>query len=308
MLSGILVLDKPAGPTSFEAVRRVRRAIGAAKAGHAGTLDPAATGVLVVCVGEAVKLQQFLSDGDKAYRATIAFGAATETEDAEGAVIARGDPSGLDAAALRAALEARVGEQDQVPPMYSAVRVGGRRLHEAARAGETVEREARRVRIDALELLDLGPVADGLRTARIDVRCSKGTYIRTLAADLGRDLGVPAHLGALRRTMASGFGLAEAIPLDEVERLGREALAARLVPPAEALRLLPALMLDARGAWDLVHGRPVVRPQGGAAGTVRALAPDGRLLAVCGPEEGRLRPQRVFLGPADLRPEHGQNR
>jgi tRNA pseudouridine55 synthase len=192
--------------------------------------------------------------------------------------------------------------------MYSAVRVGGRRLHEAARAGETVERAARRVRLDVLELVDLGPAADGLRAARIDVRCSKGTYVRTLAADLGRELGVPAHLAALRRTMASGFGIDEAIPLDQVDGLGREALVARLVPPAEALRLLPSLALDARGAWDLVHGRPVLRPQGGAAGTVRALAPDGRLVAVCGPEEGRLRPQRVFLGPADLRPDPVQNR
>ncbi len=313
MASGVLVVDKPAGPTSFDVVRRVRRALGADKAGHAGTLDPAATGVLVVCVGEAVKLQQFLSDGDKAYRATVAFGAATETEDAEGAVIARGDPSALDEAALLAALAARVGELEQVPPMFSAVRVGGRRLHEAARAGEVVERAPRRVRIHALELRSLEPPgAGGLRRAVVDVRCSKGTYVRTLAADLGRALGVPAHLAALRRTMASGFELSEAIPLEEAERLGtggeRGALEARLLPLAAALRLLPAVRLDARGAWDLVHGRPVARPASEPPGVVRALAPDGRLVAVCGPEEDRLRPQRVFLGPSDLLPAVGQNR
>ena len=311
MVSGVLVVDKPAGPTSFEVVRRVRRALGADKAGHGGTLDPAATGVLVVCVGEAVKLQQFLANGDKAYQGTIAFGAATDTEDAEGAVIARGDPSALDEVALRAALAARVGEQEQVPPMYSAVRVGGRRLHEVARAGETVDRAPRRVRVHALELLALSPEAGGLRAALVAVSCSKGTYVRTLAADLGRDLGVPAHLAALRRTSASGFDLAEATPLDEVERLGRAGgpgeLAARLIPLAGALRHLPALALDERSAWDLVHGRPVARPPG-PAGLVRALAPDGRLVAVCGPDEARLRPQRVFLGPSDLTPGAGQNR
>ena len=290
MVSGVLVVDKPAGPTSFEVVRRVRRALGADKAGHGGTLDPAATGVLVVCVGEAVKLQQFLANGDKAYQGTIAFGAATDTEDAEGAVIARGDPAALDEVALRAALAARVGEQEQVPPMYSAVRVGGRRLHEVARAGETVDRAPRRVRVHALELLALSPEAGGLRAALVAVSCSKGTYVRT---------------------SASGFDLGEATPLDEVERLGRAGgpgeLAARLIPLAGALRHLPALALDERSAWDLVHGRPVARPPG-PAGLVRALAPDGRLVAVCGPDEARLRPQRVFLGPSDLTPGTGQNR
>lgn len=311
MASGVLLVDKPAGPTSFEVVRRVRRAAGEVKAGHAGTLDPAATGVLVVCLGEAVKLQQFLAGGDKAYQATVAFGAATDTEDAEGAVIARGDPSRLDAAAIRAALAPLVGEIEQVPPMFSAVRVGGRRLHEAARAGQAVERTPRRVRIHALELLEVGAPEGGLLTARVAVRCGKGTYVRTLAVDLGRALGVPAHLAALRRTMASGFTLDQALPLEEVERLAREggpaAIRARLVPMADALGQLEAVRLDERGAWDLVHGRPVARPPG-AAGSVRVLAPDGRLLAVCEPGEGRLRPVRVFLTPSDLRPGNGQNR
>ncbi len=195
--------------------------------------------------------------------------------------------------------------------MYSAVRVGGRRLHEAARAGETVDRAPRRVRVHALDLLAMEPMAGGLRLARIAVRCSKGTYVRTIAADLGRDLGVPAHLAALRRTAASGFEIGEAVPLDELERLaredGREAARALLIPLAGGLRHLPALTLDGPAAWDLVHGRPVARPPG-PAGLIRALAPDGRLVAVCGPDEERLRPQRVFLGPSDLRPGDGQNR
>ncbi|BDG02026.1 tRNA pseudouridine(55) synthase TruB [Anaeromyxobacter oryzae] len=310
--SGVLVVDKPAGPTSFEVVKRVKRALGVATAGHAGTLDPAATGVLAVCAGDAVKLQQFLVDGDKAYEATVALGAATATEDQEGEVIARGDPSGVTLNALRAAAATLVGWIDQVPPMYSAVRVGGRRLHVAARAGEAVERAPRRVRVDALEVVDLAPPIDGIALARLRVRCGKGTYVRTLAADLGRAVGVPAHLAALRRTMASGFGLEQAIPLEAAEALARaegaDALRARLVPLAAALGFLPATALTARDAWDLVHGRPVARPPG-PPGTTRALGPDGRLVAVCGPGEGRLRPLRVFLGPSDLRPPSaGQDR
>ena len=220
---GVLVVDKPAGPTSFEVVKRVRRALGAEKAGHAGTLDPAATGVLAVCVGDAVKLQQWLSDGDKAYDALVAFGAAAATDDAEGAVTARGDAAAVSAEAIRAALPALTGEIEQIPPMYSAVRVAGHRLHEAARAGEEVDRAPRKVRVDALELASFEPAgADGLARAGLRVRCGKGTYVRTLAADLGRALGVPAHLAALRRTMASGFPIAQAIPLAEVERVAHE--------------------------------------------------------------------------------------
>ncbi len=301
-LSGILVVDKPAGPTSFDVVNRLRRAVRARKAGHAGTLDPAATGVLVVCLEDAVRLQQWLSDGDKAYRATIAFGAATETEDAEGRVIAEGEPSAVGEDRLRAALAGFVGEIDQVPPMYSAVRVGGRRLHEVARAGQEVERTPRRVRIDALTLVSLGPVEAGRRQAVVEVRCGKGTYVRTLAADLGRALGVPAHLAALRRTMASGFELGQAAPLDELEELvregGPEALRTRLVPPALALSM-PEARLTRAEASDLAHGRSI--PAGAhEAGPVRAVDGEGRLVAVCDVARGRLRPSRVFVTPAEL--------
>jgi tRNA pseudouridine55 synthase len=300
MNGGVLVVDKPAGPTSFDVVRRVRRALAADKAGHAGTLDPAATGVLAVCVDDAVKLQQWLAGGDKAYEATVGFGAATATEDAEGEVVARGDPSAATPDAVRAALPGFLGQIDQVPPMYSAVRVGGRRLHEAARAGEEVDRSPRRVRIDALDLLDLEPPSpDGLVRARIAVRCGKGTYVRTLAADLGRAIGVPAHLAALRRTAASGFTLAQAIPLEEAEELGRSdraALRARLVPPAEALGFLPAVALDAGEARALAQGK-TLRREVPAGDLLRALGPAGGLVAVCAPCEGGLRPVRVFVTP-----------
>jgi tRNA pseudouridine55 synthase len=299
IVSGVLVVDKPAGPTSFAVVARVRRVLRADKAGHTGTLDPAATGVLAVCVGEAVKLQQFLTEGDKAYQAAIAFGAATDTEDAEGRVVERGDPSALTADAIRDALPRFQGEIDQLPPMFSAVRVGGRRLHEAARAGEDVPRAPRRVRVHAFDLVDLAPVRDGIALAHVAVRCGKGTYVRTLAADLGRALGVPAHLAALRRTEAGPFVLAEAIPLEEVERLAasdRARLAARLLPPAEALRTLPAVRLASRDARDLGQGRALGIATA-PAGLCRALDEEGRLLAVCEGSPGLLRPVRVLARP-----------
>ena len=294
-ISGVLVVDKPLGPTSFDVVARVRRLSGAHKAGHTGTLDPLATGVLVVCLGEAVKLQQFLTDGAKAYEAKVAFGTSTSTDDAEGEVVARGDPSRLDADLLRRALPRFLGEIEQVPPMFSAVRVGGRRLHEAARAGEEVARPARRVRVDRLELLEMAPEENGLACARLRVHCGKGTYIRTLAKDLGAALGVPAHLAALRRLSAGGFTLEEAVPLDLLERLaaGGEGLGERLLPLAQALRGFPALRLGAGEARDLAHGK-AVRREGAAPGLCAALDPDGRLLAVCEVEGDTARPVRVL--------------
>ncbi|HET9599734.1 MAG TPA: tRNA pseudouridine(55) synthase TruB [Anaeromyxobacteraceae bacterium] len=297
-VSGLLVVDKPVGPTSFEVVARVRRLFRAAKAGHTGTLDPLASGVLAVCLGECVKLQGWLAEGDKAYQATVAFGAATATEDAEGEVVARGDPEALTHEALLAALPRFLGEIEQVPPMYSAVRVGGRRLHEAARAGEEVVRAPRRVRVDALELVALDPPADGLARALLRVRCGKGTYVRTLAADLGRALGVPAHLAGLRRTAAGPFTLADAVALAEAERLAavdRAALRARVLPMDEALRGWPVLRLSPEEARALGHGRTLLRREGDD-GPRRALGPSGDLVAVCEQRGGVVRPLRVLRG------------
>jgi tRNA pseudouridine55 synthase len=304
---GVLLVDKPKGPTSHAVVERVRRALGAAKAGHAGTLDPAATGLLVVCADDAVKVQHWLADGDKGYEATVAFGTSTDTEDAEGQVVERGDPVGLHADPLEAALRAFVGEIDQLPPMYSAVRVGGRRLHEAARAGEEVERSVRRVAIHSLTLRSLGPPGeDGLREARIQVHCGKGTYVRTLAADLGRALGVPAHLRALRRTHASHFGVDAAIGLQEAEALAAldpASLRARMLPLAEVLPF-PAVSVEAEGVRWMVNGRFL--PAEGPEGLRRVIGPAGELVAVAQVRDGRLRPVRVFQGPAP-REGTGQN-
>lgn len=302
-LSGVLVIDKPRGPTSFDVVARVRRALRAEKAGHAGTLDPAATGVLVVCLEDGVRLQQFLTEGDKAYLATVEFGAATDSEDAEGKVIAEADASALSEAEVRGALPAFVGEIEQLPPMFSAVRVGGRRLHEAARAGEELPRTPRKIRVESVQLLELGEVRAGRRLARLEVRCGKGTYVRTLAADLGRALGVPAHLAGLRRTVSSGFTLDEAIPLETLEELtragGAQEVIRRLVSPASALRGLSEARVTPAEAMDLAHGRSIASAfQPG--GLVRAVGEDGQLVAVCKTSDARLRPVRVFLTPAEL--------
>jgi tRNA pseudouridine55 synthase len=299
-MNGVLLVDKPAGPTSHDVVHRVRRALGTKDAGHTGTLDPAATGLLAICLGDALKLQRWLADGDKSYLATVAFGASTTTEDAEGTVLTRGDPGALTEAVIRAALAPLTGEIDQVPPMYSAVRVDGRRLHEAARAGETVERVARRVTVHALELGEVGPTgADGLRRVQLAVRCGKGTFVRTLAADLGRSLGVPAHLCALRRTVAGPFRLDEALPLEELERLAKDdrpALLGRIIPPADAVAFFPRLDVDANGAIALSRGRQLSRPDE-ADGLRRVVGPDGALVAVGEVKEGRLRPVRVITAP-----------
>jgi tRNA pseudouridine55 synthase len=299
-MTGVLLVDKPAGPTSHDVVSRLRRALGTRDASHTGTLDPAATGLLPICLGDALKLQRWLSDGDKTYLATVAFGAATTTEDAEGTVIARADPAGLTEESVRAALLPLTGEIDQVPPMFSAVRVDGRRLHEAARAGETVERVARRVTVHAFTLGGLAPVgADGLRRATLEVRCGKGTFVRTLAADLGQRLGVPAHLGALRRTVAGPFRLDDALPLEALEQLAaidRAALLARVIPPAEAVAFFTRLDVDANGAIALSRGRQLPRP-GEPDGLRRVVGPDGALVAVGEVKAEVLRPVRVITAP-----------
>jgi tRNA pseudouridine55 synthase len=298
-VAGVLVVDKPAGPTSFEVVERVRRALRVPRAGHAGTLDPLATGVLAVCLGEGVKLQRFLAEGDKSYEAVVAFGAATDTEDAEGRVVERGDPGALDAEAVAAGLRGLTGEIEQVPPMFSAVRVGGRRLHEAARRGEELPRAPRRVAVHELTLLGFEPSRDGLARARLAVRCSKGTYVRTLASAIGRAVGVPAHLAALRRTAAGPFSLSQALPLAEAERLGREdraALAARVVTPADALAFLPAIAVDEAQARDLRQGRAL--RLAAPPGLARALDGLGRLVAICEASAGEARPVRVWAAPS----------
>ena len=214
-LDGVLLLDKPEGLSSNHALQRARRTLNAQKAGHTGMLDPFATGLLVCCMGRATKICAAMLDADKAYRATLAFGEETDSGDLTGNVVARAaDFGGVDEQALREVLARFVGQIQQVPPMYSALKRDGRPLYEYARAGIEVEREPRTVTVHGIEL-----VRWDARSAVIDVSCSKGTYIRTLAQDIGRALGCGAHLSALSRTRVGPFALADAVTLDALQSM-----------------------------------------------------------------------------------------
>jgi tRNA pseudouridine55 synthase len=248
---GLAVVDKPAGITSHDVVAHCRRALGQRQVGHGGTLDPSATGVLLIGVGTATRLLRFLSVLPKAYEGEVVLGVETTTLDADGEVVATHDMAGVTLGAVREAATRFVGGIDQVPPMVSAVKVGGRRLHELARAGVEVERAARRVVVHRLDV-EPGPEAG---VVRISVDCSSGTYVRSLAADLGAALGGGAHLRRLRRTAVGPFTLADARPLDEV---GPDTL----LPPAEAVRHLPSVAVDAETAAAVAHGAVLARDAG----------------------------------------------
>jgi tRNA pseudouridine55 synthase len=248
-VDGVLVVDKPAGPTSHDMVNRARRVFRLRRIGHTGTLDPFATGVLPLCLGRATRLARFMGAGEKEYRAEVRFGFATSTDDLTGDPLGEPREVRLEEGTLRAALGRFVGRQEQVTPAFSARRVDGARLYERARRGEPVTGPARVVTISALELVEWG----GDR-AVIAVRCSPGTYIRSLARDLGQELGSGAHLTALRRTRSGSFTLEEAVPGDDLES-GRE----RLISLADALPELPAVRVGEAGRDLVRHGRAVSR-------------------------------------------------
>src|SRR4051812_1450221 len=231
VLDGVLVCDKPAGPTSHDVVARLRGLAGQGRVGHAGTLDPPATGVLVVALGRATRLLPWLPLEPKGYLARIRFGAATDTLDATGTVTATAPADHVDEAAVKAGLAAMVGPAMQVPPMVSAIKVGGERLYAKARRGEKIERAPRPVVLHALELLELEAGASGPE-ALVDVTCSGGTYVRSIADDLGRALGSAAHLADLRRTRVGAFTAKDAAALDALEAGGRDALLAAMLTPA----------------------------------------------------------------------------
>ena len=283
-LHGVLLLDKPAGMTSNAALQRARRLLRADKAGHTGTLDPLASGLLPLCFGAATKFAQANLDADKAYRATLRLGERSTTFDGEGA-IAPGRAPDFDRAALDAACASLTGSIEQLPPMHSALKKDGRALYEYARAGQTVERTPRRVTIHAIEIVEWQ--GDALV---LDLRCSKGTYIRTLAADLGERLGCGAWLAALRRSASGGFELAQAVTLPALEALDEAARDARLLPPDALLTDAPALHLQAVDAGRFLAGLPR-----------RIDHPDAPRVRVYGPPpRPGARAAEVFLGSARI--------
>lgn len=276
-VNGILVIDKPQGVTSNGILQQVKRLYGAAKAGHTGALDPLATGVLPLCFGEATKFSQLMLDSDKAYITTARLGIRTETGDSEGAVVAESPvPERLDAATLEAVLDCFRGDIEQVPSMYSALKHKGRPLYEYAREGIEVERPARPVTIYQLTLLDV-------RDNEIDlaVKCTKGTYIRSLVEDIGAALGCGAHVTALRRTLAAGFTLEDCHSVDQLEamRARDESLDGLLVAPDAALSEFPKLELQGASLVSLLNGQPVRIPGHSLVGPVR-LYGEGRFVGL----------------------------
>lgn len=283
--SGLIVIDKPAGITSHGVVGVVRRTLGTRKVGHAGTLDPMATGVLLVGVGRATRLLGHLALHDKDYLATIRLGAATVTDDREGDVVARADPSALSAVsreALDRGVESLTGDIDQVPTAVSAIKVDGRRAHALVRAGEEVELAARHVRIDRFEIL---AVARGPEFIDVDVAvtCSTGTYVRALARDLGNLLGVGGHLTSLRRTRVGGWGVSDACSLDALT--SAEQPSDLLLSLSDvARRSFPVVALDSADADWVRHGRPLVDVLPTEVEVPTALLSDaGELMALVGP-------------------------
>jgi len=288
-MHGVLVIDKPQGPTSFEVVRRVRAALGVERAGHTGTLDPMATGVLPVCLGEATKLAGLLTEADKAYDAVVRLGVVTDTQDLTGKVLSTTPVPPLSVEVLEAALQPFRGTFLQTPPMYSAIKVGGKRLYERARAGETVERAPREVTVHSLVLRDFSATE-----CTLSLRCSKGFFVRALADDLGRALGCGGALKSLRRTASGSFGLDRAMPLAQLESLassgveGRAAVQGRLVSMSDALADLPLFPVSAEDVARVGHGVPLEVPPEQRPGRVRVVGPDGALLAVAEVRERRL--------------------
>lgn len=292
-VSGILILDKPRGMSSNQALQKVRWLLNAEKAGHTGSLDPLATGVLPLCFGEATKFSQYLLDADKGYETVAQLGVTTTTGDAEGEVLERRDVTvGRDE--LEAALERFRGEIQQVPPMYSALKKDGQPLYKLARAGEVVEREARSVTIARLELL-----AFDSTKATLSVSCSKGTYIRTLVEDLGQVLGCGGHVAELRRTQAGPFNLSQAISLEELEKAhaegGNEALDRFLLPSDSGLEHWPLVQLSEHSAYYWLHGQPVRAPEAPKFGMLRVQDHTGRFIGIGEvSDDGRIAPRRLI--------------
>jgi tRNA pseudouridine55 synthase len=289
-ISGFINVHKPGAMTSHDVVAKVRRWLKQhgdnAKVGHAGTLDPLATGVLIICIGNATRLSDYVMHGTKRYRAVVRFGATTDTYDAEGAILQTRDTTHLTLDAVTAVLPQFTGAIQQVPPMYSAIKQDGKKLYELARAGQEVERPPRAVTIHAIHVIDAN-----LPDVTLDVVCSAGTYIRSLAYDLGEVLGVGAHLAALTRTASGTFALEDATTLDALE--AAPDLAPYLIAPRAALRDHPIIELTPDEVRELRFGRSIPRSDQPSAATAMAFLGDD-LIAILEAREKHWKPNKVF--------------
>ena len=286
-MDGFLVVDKAPAMTSHDVVAVARKALGTRKVGHAGTLDPMATGVLVLGFGNGTRLLQYITDGDKSYLATVVLGAATITDDQEGEILSEADASLISDEEIRAGLAKMVGEIQQRPSSVSAVKVGGERAYDRVRAGEVFELAARTITISSLDVLNIRRVGSRIEID-IDVTCSAGTFIRAIARDLGSDLEVGGHLSALRRTRVAGFSLDQAISFEALK--GQDFTALEIADVARQTFAVRELALDE--VAELSFGRPLTSNPGEAI--FAALSPDNRLIALLKNESDRAKPIAVF--------------
>lgn len=301
-ISGVLLLNKPAGMSSNHALQQAKRLFFAAKAGHTGSLDPLATGVLPLCFGEATKFSQFLLDADKRYRTTYTLGAFTTTGDADGEKLEPVSAAHITREQVLAELESFKGEIEQVPPMYSALKHNGEPLYKLARQGIEIERKARPVTIYSIELLDFRPGEEA--EVDLDIHCSKGTYVRSIAEDLGRALGCGAHVSTLHRTQAGPFDEASSVTLDQLRQERGEGLAElldhHLLPVDAPVQSLPGMTLPDDSAYYFRQGNPIMDPQvyriGDEGDMVRVFAENGDFLGVgLLDDEGRVAPKRLVV-------------
>lgn len=300
-ISGVLLLNKATGVTSNTALQQIKRLFFAAKAGHTGSLDPLATGVLPLCFGEATKFSQYLLDADKRYRSTICLGVATDTGDADGEVIAESNAGDISRERVEQRLKQFEGDIEQVPSMYSAIKHNGQPLYKLAREGKTVEREPRKVRVYSIEML--GFQAGNPASVDVDIHCSKGTYIRTIAEDLGKSLGCGAHVTRLHRSQAGPFTDEHAVSLEALEAERGEGLAEvldhHLLPSDAPVQEMPHLSLPEQSAFYFCQGQPVMDSQvyqiGGEGDMVRVFSSADCFLGVGEiTDDGRVAPKRLI--------------
>lgn len=296
-LEGVLPVHKPPGFTSHDVVAKVRRILGMKRIGHTGTLDPQVTGVLPLCLGRATRIVEYIQELPKEYEAELTIGYSTDTEDWTGQETNRAERVELELPTLQRVLDGFLGEIEQVPPMYSAVRVDGKRLYELARQGQEIERKPRLVRIYELGLLE-AKLDQPYPTVRIRVQCSKGTYIRTLCVDIGRALGYPSVMSRLVRTSTGMIGLYRCLTLERIEQLYREGrLDEHLIPSDQALAHLPKVVVSSTEALHASQGKSLPAHGRDVDGLARLYDPEGRFLGLFrqDPEQQRLRPEKVFV-------------